>query len=174
MPQKNSDEDSLVWVFGYGSLISRPGFPFRERRLAWVNGWERRFWQGSHDHRGVPDAPGRVVTLAAVPGARCHGIAYRVDADVFTYLDHREKNGYSRVELQLYFTEQQMTDGVVYIGKEGNTAYLGPAPLTEIAAQIRSSVGPSGANIDYLRELARALRQLRIHDEHIFTLEAMV
>lgn len=70
-----------VWVFGYGSLIWRPGIAFRERRVARIRGWTRRFWQGSHDHRGLPHAPRRVVTLVPEPGASCEGVAFRVAAD---------------------------------------------------------------------------------------------
>ena len=86
-----------VWVFGYGSLIWRPDIPYRERRVARVRGWMRRFWQGSHDHRGVPHAPGRVVTLVPEPTGSCEGMAYLIDGSVaestFAGLDYREKNG---------------------------------------------------------------------------------
>jgi cation transport regulator ChaC len=40
-----------LWIFGYGSLVWRPAFPFAERRGAWI-GFARRFWQSSTDHRG--------------------------------------------------------------------------------------------------------------------------
>ena len=167
-----------VWVFGYGSLIWRPDFQFLERRQARVRGWQRRFWQGSHDHRGVPQRPGRVVTLVPESTGRCDGMAYLLDSEVahqtFEVLDHREKNGYERVEVCIEFTDTERVDGVVYIASTDNHAFLGPAPLDDMATQIRTSVGPSGKNIDYLFELAAALRALDADDAHVFELETAV
>ena len=164
-----------VWLVGYGSLIWRPDIPFIDRRIASVNGWTRRFWQGSHDHRGVPDAPGRVVTLIPAPGEHCEGMAYRIEQAVhdrtFATLDHREKNGYERHRVELRFRDGRVSPGVVYIATQDNFAYLGPAPVAMIAVQIRNAAGPSGANADYLLELCKALREHRIHDEHVFALE---
>ncbi len=166
-----------VWVFGYGSLIWRPDIPFRERRTARVRGWTRRFWQGSHDHRGVPHAPGRVVTLVPDPGEWCGGMAYLVDESAvqatFAGLDHREKNGYERHAVRLELRSGDACDGVVYIAPAGNRAWLGPAPVDDMVEQIRRAAGPSGANIDYLRELAAALRELAIDDPHVFALERL-
>ena len=84
----------MKWIFAYGSLIWRPDFAFVDRRRVHLPGFTRRFWQGSHDHRGTPDAPGRVVTLIQDEQASCHGMAYLInDEAVFRALDHREKNG---------------------------------------------------------------------------------
>ncbi|HEY6598181.1 MAG TPA: gamma-glutamylcyclotransferase [Pseudomonadales bacterium] len=162
-----------VWVFGYGSLIWRPDFPFADRRKARITGWSRRFWQGSHDHRGTPDAPGRVVTLIPEPGAFCDGVAYLIDHDVFDHLDHREKNGYERNDVELQFDDAR-TSGVVYIAHQGNHAFLGPAAIDAIARQIVISHGPSGSNVEYLHELAAALRDLDADDPHVFELAALV
>ena len=162
-----------VWVFGYGSLIWRPDFPFAARKRASVDGWTRRFWQGSHDHRGTPHAPGRVVTLIAEPTARCIGIAYLVEHDVFDHIDHREKNGYTRHDVALAFDDAHAV-GVMYVAHPDNEAFLGDAPLDAIARQILLSRGPSGANVEYLLELARALRDLDADDAHVFELAARV
>ena len=165
-----------TWLFGYGSLIWRPDIPFEERRVARIDGWMRRFWQGSHDHRGLPHAPGRVVTLIPAPDESCEGMAYRIHNDVmeqtFARLDHREKNGYERCEVTLNFRDGTTQAGVVYIAERDNFAYLGPAPLEQMVEQIRVSAGPSGANRDYLVELATALRDHQIDDPHVFDLEA--
>lgn len=171
------------WVFGYGSLIWKVDFPFHERRRAAIHGWARRFWQGSHDHRGTPDAPGRVVTLVPTTGhvTACIGVAYRVDEAVFAHLDVREKNGYERVDVDIHLPttsasdgEQALVPGVTYLGREGNAAFLGPASLEDMAAQILRSKGPSGSNVDYLLTLHRALLGLCTVDRHVSELARRV
>ena len=166
---------SLHWVFGYGSLIYKVDFPYEAREVATLRDWERRFWQGSHDHRGTPDKPGRVVTLIRSPGALCRGVAYLVQGEVFEHLDHREKNGYERHRTRLYLDHREETvTGTFYIAPEGNPAFLGHDDADAIAAQIAVRRGPSGRNADYLLQLAEALRQLDDHDPHVLDLEHRV
>lgn len=160
-----------VWLFGYGSLIHKAGFPFFERRPACIHGWVRRFWQGSHDHRGTPDHPGRVATLVREEGAECVGMAYRVAPATFEQLDIREKNGYLRFTTPLYFDDGSDAEGLVYIATADNAAWLGPASDTAIARHIADSAGPSGPNDEYLLKLADALRELDADDPHVFALE---
>lgn len=166
------DGQHEVWLFGYGSLIHKSDFAFIERRPAHVDGWARRFWQGSHDHRGTPQAPCQVLTLVPVAGARCAGMAYLITPAVFDHLDHREKNGYLRHVVPIVFEGGGRVDGLVYIADEHNAAWLGPASDAQIAAHIAHAHGPSGTNRDYLLRLAGALRALGEHDEHVFAIEA--
>lgn len=163
--------DAELWLFGYGSLIWRADFDYAERRPARLRDWSRRFWQGSHDHRGTPEAPGRVLTLVAEPGAVCDGVAYRITATLLDQLDQREKNGYLRFQAPLGFGNGETAHGLVYIAADTNSAWLGPAPETEIARHVADAVGPSGRNRDYVLRLAEALRDLGAIDDHVFAVE---
>jgi cation transport regulator ChaC len=163
-----------VWLFGYGSLIYLVDFPYLESKPASIEGWSRRFWQGSHDHRGTADNPGRVVTLIEEAGAVCGGLAFRVEASVFAQLDEREKNGYLRVATQMTFADGSTATGLTYLATADNEAYLGEASEYQIAQHICRAEGASGANSDYLLELAVALRELGEQDDHVFEIETHI
>lgn len=166
------DHLDSIWLFGYGSLIYKTDFDYLASKPACIYGWARRFWQGSYDHRGTPDAPGRVLTLVEAPGARCVGMAYQVTPATFEHLDHREKNGYLRMFTPLHWlSEAGETQGVVYLASPDNEAYLGPDTETAIATHIARSHGPSGPNSEYVLALAQALRDMHEQDEHVFAIE---
>lgn len=167
------DESEPVWVFGYGSLIWRQDFPYLDARRAYIEGWARRFWQGSHDHRGIHNDPGRVVTLIEANDERCYGRAFLIKPNVFEHLDQREINGYKRDEVEIYFDDGRAS-GVVYYAPTENFAFLGNAPPDEMVAQINRCVGRSGRNADYVLELARALRNLNVSDPNVFELEERI
>lgn len=166
------------WLFAYGSLIWRPDFGYLERRRATLRDHVRRFWQGSHDHRGTPESPGRVVTLVPEAGRHCIGMAYRLDPAtreaVLAALDHREKNGYERRSAILIDDSGGPLSSVVYRADPGNPAWLGAAHPTALARQIAASHGPSGSNADYLHALADALRRLGVDDDPVYELDAAV
>jgi cation transport regulator ChaC len=164
-----------LWIFGYGSLVWRPGFAYSEALPGFVRGWVRRFWQGSVDHRGVTERPGRVVTL--IPDASevvCWGMAYRVEPaareEVLAGLDHREVGGFERRELEVHFRDSTRPQirALVYVASQRNSNFLGPAPVEEIAAQVRRSHGPSGPNSEYVLRLADWLREVGAVDDHVF------
>jgi glutathione-specific gamma-glutamylcyclotransferase len=162
-----------MWIFAYGSLIFRPSFEYLERRRAFLPGWARRFWQGSPDHRGVPGAPGRVVTLVPCEGEICGGCAYRIDpasADaVLALLDAREAAGFERLHREVLDAPSgaPFAEALVYVAGATNPHFLGPLDERAIAEWVKKSEGPSGPNVDYVRRLHAALVELDIVDAHV-------
>jgi cation transport regulator ChaC len=174
-----SADTGPLWIFGYGSLVWRPAFPHVERHAGYVRGFARRFWQGSTDHRGVPGAPGRVVTLLpAGQDQRCWGTVYRVEpgseGEVLAGLDHREQGGYARERVDVTHAGGQISGVLVYLATPANPEWLGDAPDHQIAAQILASVGPSGANVEYLLRLQDALVEMGGADDHVASLASLV
>jgi len=134
-------------------------------------------FQASQDHRGTPEAPGRVVTLIErsfwetltdhhdSESDKVWGVAYRIDArrvaEVKEYLDIREINGYT-----IHYTPFYPSDGspmiqtLLYIGTPDNDQFMGPQDPAALAEHIYKSVGPSGPNKDYLLSLETALDSL--------------
>lgn len=174
----NRGHEAGTWIFGYGSLIWRADFPYAESRPAFIRGWARRFWQASTDHRGVPGAPGRVVTLIEENGVECWGRAYRLEprleAEVLAHLDHREKGGYERVRLPIHFGDDERIEGLMYHATPANPNWLGDAPPETIARQVLGSHGPSGSNLEYLLRLRQALADLGASDVHVEELADLV
>jgi cation transport regulator ChaC len=169
---------SEEWIFGYGSLLWRPAFPFTERRPAMLTGWVRRFWQGSPDHRGRPELPGRVVTLHRAAGAACWGMLYRLprtDAPaILAGLDVREQGGYHRRQGLFRLRNGSGQRALFYFAGVDNPNYLGPAPVRRIAARILAAEGPSGSNVDYLLRLQHALAGIGVSDPHVAALQRLV
>jgi cation transport protein ChaC len=152
--------------------LFRPGFPFETRLSAVVRGFERRLDQGSPDHRGTPARLGRVATLIRDPQKTSGGAVYRVaDRDVAAVLrelDHREKGGYDRLEVEA--TPLDGSDRIwatTWIASPDNPYHLGPADLPVMVTQIRAAHGPSGSNVEYVLKLAETLRALGIDDPHV-------
>ncbi|XP_072971098.1 gamma-glutamylcyclotransferase 2-3 [Typha angustifolia] len=168
-----------MWVFGYGSLIWKPGFHYDEKFVGFVKGYRRVFYQGSTDHRGTPAFPGRTVTLEPNPGEVCWGVAYKVSKEedkkiALEHLEVREKQYDMKLYLD-FFTDTSLAtpaiSGVmVYLAStdtKTNKNYLGPASLEAMARQIIHAEGPSGPNRDYLFHLEDALNKLGCEDPHV-------
>lgn len=164
-----------MWIFGYGSIIWRPGFAYIDAKPGFVHGWTRRFYQGSTDHRGVPGDPGRVVTLLQEPAAKTWGRAFELEgevaAEVLGALDVREQGGYVRAELDVWLSPTHHIQALTYIATPQNPDYLGEASIPEIARQVERARGPSGPNREYALRLAQALRDMGADDPHVFALE---
>lgn len=166
------------WVFGYGSLMWRPGFPFVDRKRARLHGRRRAFCIYSVHHRGTYERPGLVLGLA--PGGSTLGAAYRVaEADwpeVYAYLREREQPTETYVEAwrEVRLADGPAADALVFLSDTGHPQWAGDLTLERQAELIRGAVGLSGRNEDYLADLVRHLRDEGIRDEGMERLLALV
>ena len=162
-----------LWVFGYGSLMWRPGFPYEEAVHAMLYGAHRALCVYSHVHRGTPQHPGLVLGLDN--GGSCQGIAFRVAAEhtraTLTYLRQREQvtNVYRPVLrwVSLKQPEPVMTRALCYMVDRRHRQYAGALPLAVQAALVRRSRGRSGKNTDYVVNTVRHLRECGIVDQRL-------
>ncbi|KAF5826960.1 ChaC-like protein-domain-containing protein [Dunaliella salina] len=109
-----SKSTNSIWIFGYGSLVHTPGFEVRRRVKGYVRDWKRVWHQGSTDHRGTLEFPGRTVTLQYDPGAITWGVAYELagnqeqQAKTLKYLEWREKQYDIRERLSVYGSPDEL------------------------------------------------------------------
>lgn len=151
------------WVFGYGSLMWRPGFPFEERRRARVFGRRRAFCIYSVHHRGTPERKGLVLGLA--PGGAVTGMAYRV-ADVhwgttFAYLQEREQptETYQEARVKARLDDGRRVTALAFLSDRSHPQWAGVLDLEIQARLIAGARGLSGPNVVYLRDLVLHLRE---------------
>ncbi|MEQ8823263.1 MAG: gamma-glutamylcyclotransferase [Filomicrobium sp.] len=160
-----------LWVFGYGSLMWRPGFDYEERVRARVHGYSRSFCVYSVHHRGVEGRPGLVLGLDR--GGSCEGIAYRVSAEksaaTLSYLRAREQvNGVyreARITISLLEGEKRDVFGLTYVAERAHPSYVPAMPLSKQARLISTARGLSGQNVAYLVNTWAHLEELGIRDK---------
>jgi cation transport protein ChaC len=166
------------WVFGYGSLMWRPGFPFIDRRRATLHGRRRAFCIYSVHHRGTYERPGLVLGLA--PGGSTRGVAYRVAAadwdQVYAYLREREQptETYFEAWRDVRIDGNGRAGALVFLSDPHHPQWAGALTLDQQAALIDGATGLSGRNIDYLRDLVLHLREEGVSDHGMERLLGMV
>ena len=157
-----------LWVFGYGSLMWRPGFDFAERTLATVRGYRRALCVYSHHHRGTPERPGLVLGLDR--GGSCRGVAFRVEAaraeGVIAYLRSREQVTmvYREVTARCTLADGREVRALAYAVDRGHRQYAGALDLDAVERHVAQGVGLSGANPDYVRQTYEHMVDLGIAD----------
>jgi len=160
MPAKIISEAELskgdLWVFGYGSLMWRPGFEFIEQFPARLIGEHRALCVYSFDHRGTPEKPGLVLGLDR--GGACRGIAFRVAArqrgDTVDYLRSREQTThvYREVMRSVWLEDEarQRVSALTYVVDRGHVQYAGRLSLADQIRHVQEGHGRSGNNRDYV------------------------
>jgi glutathione-specific gamma-glutamylcyclotransferase len=165
-----------LWVFGYGSLMWRPGFDYVERQLAWLRGYHRALCIYSHVHRGTPQRPGLVLGLDR--GGSCRGVAFRVPAAsaeaTIAYLRAREQvtTVYVERSVRVRLDDGREVTALTYVVDRAHVQYAGKLPLDVIIAHVRGAIGESGDNPAYVLNTHRHLKELSLRDPTLARLVA--
>ena len=156
------------WVFGYGSLIWRPGFPYRTRVKARLAGYHRSLCVHSFVHRGTPERPGLVFGLDR--GGSCVGMAFAVTPSdresVLAYLRERElvTHVYRELVLPVRLVGGPMVRALTYVVDRGHVQYAGRLDALHAAGIVARAHGQSGPNVDYVTSALQHIREMGLKD----------
>lgn len=157
-----------LWVFGYASLMWRPGFDYVEKQRARLAGYHRSLCIYSWEHRGTQQRPGLVMGLDR--GGACVGLAFKIaeqnQAHVMAYLREREliTNVYLERTGALKLDDGRSTKAVIYVADRDHEQYAGRLEPDEAARHVCGAVGKMGPNEDYVLNTADHVKELGISD----------
>ena len=169
-----------LWVFGYGSLMWRPGFDFEERVPARLVGEHRALCVYSFDHRGTPEKPGLVLGLDR--GGACRGIAFRVASQLrdhtIAYLRGREQTThvYREVMRSVWLDNEprERISALTYVVDRGHVQYAGRLPLADQLRIVQQGHGRSGNNRDYVLSTVKAIEAEGFRDTQLHQLATIL
>jgi cation transport protein ChaC len=168
--------DGSFWVFGYGSLMWRPGFTYARRCKALLRGWRRNLCVYSYVHRGSPERPGLVLGLDR--GGACQGVAFEVDAALreptIRYLRQREQVTSVYLERVAPVTLEggDRVRAVTYVADRLHAQYAGRLDRKAMLEHVRAGQGQFGRNADYVLETNDHLREIGVRDDDLEWLSA--
>jgi len=179
LPETESSKADL-WVFGYGSLMWRPGFAFIEQVPARLIGEHRALCVYSFDHRGTPEKPGLVLGLDR--GGACRGVAFRVAAklrdETIEYLRGREQttNVYREVMRSVWLENEgsERVSALAYVVDRGHVQYAGRLTLADQLRYVQQGHGRSGNNRDYVLETVKSIEAQGFRDPQLHQLALML
>jgi len=165
-----------LWVFGYGSLMWRPGFAYAFRCKARLGGWRRSLCVYSHIYRGTPDAPGLVLGLDR--GGACAGVAFRVKAALaeptIRYLRDREQvtSVYLERTVPVALETGERVAALTFVADRRHPQYAGRLDRETMLAILRAGRGQSGDNAAYVIETRDHLAAIGVRDSELEWLAA--
>lgn len=169
-----------LWVFGYGSLMWKPGFEFIEKRKARLIGEHRSLCIYSFVHRGTPEKPGLVLGLDR--GGACQGMAFRVAEAkrkaTVAYLREREQatSVYREVLRSVWLDgdARERVSALAYVADRGHDQYAGRLAVDEQIRLIRQGHGNAGPNRDYVLSTVEALEAHGYRDKPLHHLASLL
>jgi glutathione-specific gamma-glutamylcyclotransferase len=167
-PGRYAPSHGALWVFGYGSLMWRPGFAHSLSCKAMLRGWRRSLCIYSHVYRGTPERPGLVLGLDR--GGACRGVAFRVEAGsrekTIRYLREREQPTavYLERTVPIVLETGERVGALVYVADRLHPQYAGRLTREAMLELVRAGTGKSGDNASYVTETYNHLLTIGVRD----------
>jgi glutathione-specific gamma-glutamylcyclotransferase len=160
--------DGDLWVFGYGSLMWRPGFAYTRRCKAILRGWRRSLCVYSHVYRGSPEQPGLVLALDR--GGACPGVAFQIAPALrettIRYLREREQVTAVYLErvMPVALENGERVPALTYVADRLHSQYAGRLDRDAMLKYVCAGKGQSGENAEYILETYDHLQEIGVHD----------
>lgn len=159
-----------LWVFGYGSLMWDPGFPYVRWAPALIHGYHRAMCISSSRWRGTPEHPGLVLGLDH--GGACRGIAFQVAADdaVFALQELWAREMRRRIYLPRLLRARlpdKTVQALAFVADPQHAEYSGHLTLEQTAERIANCRGARGPNLEYLVRTIEHLAELGVRDHYL-------
>lgn len=174
MPMKRNpaplDLKSDMWIFGYGSLMWNPGFPYIEDQPGLIHGFHRCLCVQSTIYRGSPDCPGLVLGLDR--GGSCRGRTFRIAAEdvnaTLAYLDEREQvtKVYCPHFVNVELNDGRTVTGYTFVVRREHEQYV-HLSLEGQARLVAHGKGDRGSALDYLANTIEHIDALGIRDSQL-------
>lgn len=173
------DREEGFWVFAYGSLIWKPGFPATDEMDAQVYGWHRSFCLRLTRWRGTPECPGLMLALDG--GGSCRGRALRMSGDGLREsllgLLNREMTA-KPSSVNPRWLRARTPAGPLHVlaftVNRSGAAYAGKLPEPVVAETLARAAGHWGTCAEYLLRTVKSLEQHGIRDRSLWRLQAAV
>lgn len=167
LPELPVGED--LWIFGYGSLMWRPGFDHLGIQDAQLYGYHRAFCVTSIVHRGTRENPGLVLGLDRGGSCRGKGILCpsAIREPVIDYLYRREMvtSVYRPRMVRIKLLDSgAMALALTFVADPAHEQYCGKPSLETAAKIIARAHGRGGPNVDYLKSTLAHLDEFGIAD----------
>ena len=159
------------WVFGYGSLMWSPCFPYEAKAPGRAHGYHRALCILSTRYRGTLRRPGLVMGLCR--GGSCWGMAFRIDrTQIRRALARLWAREMPRRVYHPRLVAGQLRSGktvraLAFVADPTHSAYVDELDLHGRAKLVAQGIGVRGPCVDYIQNTLDHMHEVGVRDPRL-------